>query len=73
MRIALLLPLLPLFVGAALLSNRVSPSGTEARGPRVGEVAPRIEGAAWRNHIGRAPALADLRGHPVLVEFWATW
>ena len=38
-----------------------------------GEVAPEIDGQVWFNHIGRAPTLASLRGHTVLLEFWATW
>jgi len=65
--------LVPLVLGAALLSAVALPVMGRARGPRVGDPAPEISADVWRNHLGRAPALADLRGHAVLVEFWATW
>jgi hypothetical protein len=39
----------------------------------VGEKAPEIEAGTWFNQIGRPPTLNNLRGHAVLIEFWATW
>ena len=65
--------LIPLLVGAALVSAVAFPAVKRPGGPRVGDLAPPIEVETWRNQIGRAPSLADLRGHAVLVEFWATW
>lgn len=65
--------LIPLLVGAALVSALALPAAKLAGGPRVGDTAPPLEVELWRNQIGRAPSLADLRGHAVLVEFWATW
>lgn len=54
----------PFVVGAAApWADKVGP----------GQEAPEIDGQAWFNHIGRAPTLASLRGHAVLIEFWATW
>lgn len=38
-----------------------------------GTAAPEIATGAWLNHIGRPLTLNNLRGHAVLVEFWATW
>ena len=67
MRLALLL-----LVGTLLVSAVAMPR-VAGRGPKVGDVAPQISAPQWRNHLGRAPSLADLRGHVVLVEFWATW
>ena len=59
-----LLAAAPLVIGAAHpWADKVGP----------GEVAPEIDGQVWFNHIGRAPTLASLRGHTVLLEFWATW
>jgi thiol-disulfide isomerase/thioredoxin len=42
------------------------PDGT----PTVGSVAPPI---SLRNLDGKTVSLADYRGHPVLVNFWAQW
>lgn len=67
MRLALLL-----LVGTLLVSAVALPKAA-GRGPKVGDVAPAISADQWRNHLGRAPSLEDLRGHAVLVEFWATW
>ena len=39
----------------------------------VGDPAPEIEVGQWFNSIGRPPNLNNLRGHAVLIEFWATW
>ena len=42
-------------------------------GPEVGDHAPEISSGEWFNHIGRPLSLNNLRGHAVLIEFWATW
>ena len=47
--------------------------GTPARrdvGPRVGNVAPDF---ALKGLDGNVVRLSDLRGKPVLINFWATW
>ena len=57
-----------------VLALRAWPAGSLmfgwARGPRMGELAPGIEG---RTMDGRPLSLARLRGRVVLVDFWATW
>jgi len=62
-----------LLTAVAVLSVAAVPVLRGARGPGVGDAAPEISAESWSNHLGPAPALADLRGHAVLVEFWATW
>lgn len=37
----------------------------------VGKPAPALGAKSWLN--GGPQSLADLKGHPVVVEFWATW
>jgi len=55
-----------LALGVPLLSTSPAPAPSE-------DAAPEIDAGKWFNHIGRAPTLAGLRGHAVLLEFWATW
>lgn len=38
--------------------------------PEIGALAPPLEAVDLNNH---AVSLAALRGHPVIVNFWATW
>ena len=55
--------------GAREIDPKLVPSGLEV-GTKVGQVAPDFEleklggGEAW---------LTDFRGHPVVLNFWATW
>lgn len=42
------------------------------RVPEVGTVPPELVAEAWINVDGPL-TLADLRGHVVVIEFWATW
>lgn len=51
-----------------LAANR--PAGDKL-GP--GTKAPEIDVPTWFNHVGQPLALANLRGRPVLIDFWATW
>lgn len=53
----------------ALLSN---PAAQRQR-PAVGDDAPAVDAQVWFNHLGKAPTLETLRGHAILLEFWATW
>ena len=49
-----------------------SGSATVAKGTSAVSL-PKLAVTDWVNVEGQAPALADLRGKPVVVEFWATW
>jgi thiol-disulfide isomerase/thioredoxin len=40
--------------------------------PKTGTIAPELAAEDWLN-ANPAPTLASLRGHVVLIEFWATW
>jgi thiol-disulfide isomerase/thioredoxin len=53
-----------------LLVVGVAPAGAQARGPEVGVTAPEV--VLDRLGGGRVD-LADLRGRPVIINFWATW
>jgi cytochrome c biogenesis protein CcmG, thiol:disulfide interchange protein DsbE len=61
-----LMPLLVLAAWALLLANR-SPS---ASGAQIGLAAPDF---ALTNLTGEPVRLSDLRGRPVIVNFWASW
>lgn len=53
--------------------------GPAGQGLRVGDVAPELTGLANGEEVGLTDLdgnpirLADLRGHPVWINFWATW
>ena len=53
--------------GMVLMEDRVLPT---EESPRVGKLAP---GFSLSTTDGRTFTLSDLRGKPVLVNFWATW
>src|SRR5690606_15501579 len=62
---------------ASILLNPSSPSAKSAkqnlheiRHLAIGQIAPEYEVATL---LGDVLTLSDLRGHPVLLEFWATW
>jgi cytochrome c biogenesis protein CcmG/thiol:disulfide interchange protein DsbE len=63
---AAVLPLLALAIGGLLLLGRVPSASPTA----IGAVAPAIELA---DLDGNPISLADLRGRPVVVNFWASW
>ncbi|MFH0810328.1 MAG: TlpA disulfide reductase family protein [Pseudomonadota bacterium] len=46
------------------------PAPTPVRGTGVGNVAPDFR---FNGSDGKAVSLSDLRGHPVVINFWATW
>ncbi len=60
------LPLVLLVASGAVLAARSSPGS----GARIGQVAPDF---ALSDLDGNPLRLADLRGHPVIVNFWASW
>ncbi|HUG48359.1 MAG TPA: TlpA disulfide reductase family protein [Candidatus Limnocylindria bacterium] len=55
------------------------PVGEEVEGLRIGDRAPELEGEVGgvevelRDLDGNVIRLADLRGRPVWINFWATW
>lgn len=49
---------------------RKATDGTRATGTKIGDVAPDI---AMKTPDGKDMALAELRGHIVLIDFWASW
>lgn len=75
-RWALALPLL-IVVAAAATAVGVITAGKSSKAAsvsggfaRVGETAPQF--TSWDLN-GNKVSLADLKGHPVLITFWATW
>jgi cytochrome c biogenesis protein CcmG/thiol:disulfide interchange protein DsbE len=60
-----------------LLGARLVAAGHAAArvptGPLVGHAAPDFTVAVWNGATGQTVHLAALRGHPVVVSFWATW
>jgi thiol-disulfide isomerase/thioredoxin len=44
--------------------------GGEGEAPRQGWIAPNFE---WAGHNGIPVKLSDLRGKPVIINFWGTW
>ena len=72
LRQARLLPLLGLMAiagGTARVSAQGHPSG-RTPGIAVGQEAPDFE---LKSLAGGRVRLKDLRGHPILVNFWASW
>ena len=70
MKSALLVALTGLVFG----SGRCESSGNTA--PAKGTQAallPKLAVTDWVNVEGQAPALTDLKGKPIVIEFWATW
>jgi len=60
------LPIVLLVLWAVLFLPRTSP----ATGPLIGNRAPELDLA---DLDGNTVRLADLKGHPVIVNFWASW
>jgi len=65
--VSALLPILLLGVWAGYAALRSATSNT---GPLVGQVAPNF---ALADLSGNPLRLSDLRGRPVIVNFWASW
>jgi thiol-disulfide isomerase/thioredoxin len=73
---ALALPLLVVVVAAAIAVTLVT-AGRSSRTPSVSGGLARVGGAApgfssW-DLSGKKVSLADFKGRPVLITFWATW
>lgn len=64
--VAAVLPVVLLAAWALIFLPRVTPQS----GPIVGNLAPELD---LTGLDGSPVRLADLRGHPVLVNFWASW
>lgn len=59
-----------------LFVRLVSATNTAANAPAaplVGHVAPDFTLRVWNGSAGQTIHLADLRGKPVVVNFWASW
>lgn len=71
--IGLLLIARPAFLSPSSVSSSAKPvlqGGTGGRMPKEGEQVPDFE---LKRLAGGTVKLADLRGSPVLINFWATW
>jgi cytochrome c biogenesis protein CcmG/thiol:disulfide interchange protein DsbE len=62
--------LLLLFVRLLSASQAVSGTGTS---PIVGHAAPNFTITLWNGQTGQKLHLADLKGRPVVLNFWASW
>ncbi len=60
------------FTAFAILAPKMklAPSSTPAQGTKVGNLAPDFQ---LNNLDGKLVSLGDLRGKPVILNFWATW
>jgi thiol-disulfide isomerase/thioredoxin len=66
--------LLMLIGGAALVVVGVLPRLGISTDPRVGKPAPELSLEVVHNgEKGSRLSLASLKGHPVVLDFWATW
>jgi DsbE subfamily thiol:disulfide oxidoreductase len=61
---------LPIVLLAAWAATMLAMSGSAAAGVRIGQPAPDF---ALTDLDGNAQRLRDLRGRPVIVNFWASW
>jgi cytochrome c biogenesis protein CcmG/thiol:disulfide interchange protein DsbE len=66
--IAALLVLLGIRLAAASQAASATPVS-----PLVGHTAPDFAISVYNRSSGQTQRLADLRGHPVVVTFWASW
>jgi cytochrome c biogenesis protein CcmG, thiol:disulfide interchange protein DsbE len=57
-------------VGVGLFRPAGSSNAVSGTGPRIGQSAPLFQST---DLTGRPVALADFRGRPVLLNFWASW
>ena len=53
-----------------ILTTVLLVAGCSAQAPRVGELAPDFQ---FQDVDGQFAFLSDLRGNPVLINFWASW
>jgi cytochrome oxidase Cu insertion factor (SCO1/SenC/PrrC family) len=67
---ALVLPVLALALPGCQLPQFARRPDPSAEGPRIGEVAPEIEG---EDADGVQFKLSDYRGKVVVVAFWGNW
>ncbi len=53
-------------------TNTIQPSSTQivTRGSRVGNLPPDFR---YQNSQGQSVSLSDLKGKPIMLNFWATW
>lgn len=62
--------LLLLFARLLSASQAVSDSGTS---PVIGHAAPNFTITLWNGQTGQKLQMADLKGKPVVLNFWASW
>src|SRR5579859_1350726 len=67
-RVGLVLGLLVVIIGILWAVQRGNVTRTDA--PRIGSIAPNFTAADLN---GQSRSLVDVRGHPVILNFWATW
>ena len=53
-----------------MITNAVDSGGARSASVKIGEAAPEIE---LKSLTGEQITLSKLTGHPVIVNFWATW
>ena len=67
-RIGLVVGLLVVIIGGLWAIQRGV--GVRSNAPRIGSAAPNFTAADLN---GQSRSLVDVRGHPVILNFWATW